>query len=120
MGFLAGATKTMNWVMRATHTHLYPGARLLYRGTDETDPRELEPGDALLIEFADLSTTLADVMAADGVRVRIKVEGYRTRRGAQIETKIWMIQRVDSVRDSFCYRVTGQPIREPSSRGTGL
>lgn len=105
----------MNRVMRALHTHLYPGARLLYSRTTEmgSTELELEPGDILLIEFTDMSTTLADVITANGIRAWIKVDGYRTRRGTQIGTKIWMIQLIDPVHDSVCYLVTGQPIREP-------
>lgn len=92
----------MIWQMRALHTHLYPGARLLHSRT--TEP-EMQPGDLLLIVFADMSYTYAYVMAADGNQARIKVDGYRTQRGTHIGTKIWMVQRIDPVHDSLCYRV---------------
>jgi hypothetical protein len=68
---------------------------------------KLQRGDTLLIEFSDMSMTFAYVMAADGIQARIKVDGYRTRRGTHIGTKIWMVQRIDPVRDSLCYRVQG-------------
>jgi len=80
----------------------------------------MQPGDILRIEFADMSLTSADVVAADGNQAWIKVDGYRTQRGTQIGTKIWMVQRIDPVDDSLCYRVTGQPIRETSSAQTLL
>jgi len=99
----------MIWEMRALSTHLYSGAQLLHSGTTE---HEMSPGETVRIEFADMSLTCADVMAVDGDRVWIKVEGYRTRRGARIGTKTWMVQRIDPVHDSLCYQVTGQPIRE--------
>jgi hypothetical protein len=71
----------------------------------DTAKLELQRGDILLIEFADMSMTFAYVMAADGIQARIKVDGYRTRRGTHIGTKIWMVQRIDPVHDSLCYRV---------------
>jgi hypothetical protein len=102
----------MVWIMRTLSSHLYPGALLLYRRTTEA---EIRPGDILHIEFADMSLTNADVVAADGDQLMIRVEGYRTLYGTKIDTKVWMIQHAQPVHDSLCYRVTGRPIRKTYS-----
>ena len=93
----------MIWEMRALSTHLYPGALLLCSTRKQA---QMRPGDILRIEFADMSLTLADVTATGEDEALIKVDGYRTRYGTQIDTKMWMVKRTDTVHDSPCYLVT--------------
>lgn len=78
--------------LRATNTHLYPGARLALA----------EPGDAprksdrAVIEFADGEAAQATVIAATpDARIELAVEGHRTGRGTTIAAKRWLAERID-------------------------
>lgn len=100
------------------HTHLYPGARLSHRVTSasQASAPELQTGDMLLIEFADMSMTCADVMKVSENQIWLKVDGYRTRHGTRIAVKSWVIQAADPLHDSRSYRVVrraGAPIKPP-------
>ena len=85
----------MFWELQALHTHLYPGARLVHlrTGALEATGAKLQAGDVVLIEFADLSMTCADVMEVEEDQILLKVDGYRTRHGTRIANKSWVIQR---------------------------
>ena len=71
----------MIWQVRALHAHLHPGTRLFHGRTIEP---EVQPGDLLLIVFADMSYTYADVMAADENQAWMKVDGYQMQCGTDI------------------------------------
>lgn len=104
----------MIWEMQALHTHLYPSARLLQRGANAAEAgSSLQAGDLLLIEFADMSTAYADVTAVDGEKAWLKVEGYRTQRGAKIDGKTWLIQRADWLHGAHSYRIIARTFEEP-------
>jgi hypothetical protein len=104
---IASGNIGMIWEMQALHTHLYPGARLLHRRTDalEATGAELQAGDEVLIEFADLSMTCADVMAVEEDQILLRVDGYRTRHGTRIANKSWVIQRDNAPSAPSGYRV---------------
>jgi len=100
----------MIWEMQALHTHLYPGARLSHRVTSipTASAPGLQIGDVLLIEFADMSLTCADVLEVAENEIWLKVDGYRTQRGTRIVGKSWVIQRDEKNHDSISYRVIGR------------
>jgi len=75
-------------VLRAGHTHLYPGARLRAEGPP------LRGGQALRIEFADLGSAAARVEAVEDARATLAVGAHRTARGACIVAKRWLIEAV--------------------------
>lgn len=73
-------------LLRATHTHLYPGATL--RGA----PRPLRRGQALVIDFADLGSAAARVEAVDAAQFILAVGAHRTARGTAIAAKRWLTE----------------------------
>jgi hypothetical protein len=73
-------------LLRATHTHLYPGARL--RGLTA-----LRTGQRLTIEFSDLGSAAARVEAAAGREATLAVAAYATARGTSIAAKRWLIEQ---------------------------
>ncbi len=75
-------------VLRAGHTHLYPGARLRAEGLS------LRRGQGLSIEFADLGAAAARVESVDHGRATLAVSAHRTARGTQIVAKRWLIEAV--------------------------
>jgi hypothetical protein len=87
--------------LRASHTHLYPGARLcLVDGSSV--PRK---GAKAEIEFADRIVAKASIAAAGaGKPIEFDVESYRTRSGSTIEVKRWLAVS-DDEREARAYRV---------------
>lgn len=75
----------MSAALRASHTHLYPGARL--RG-DDLAPRRGQP---LSIEFSDLGAAEARIETVTGVRLTLVVGPHRTAKGTPIEAKRWLV-----------------------------
>jgi hypothetical protein len=73
--------------LRATNTHLYPGARL----RAEEGAAELRKGDAVAIEFADLQVAIARVATTrrDG-QIELAVASHRTGKGTAIAAKRWL------------------------------
>lgn len=74
-------------VLRASHTHLYRGARL--HGSAIT----LRPGRQIEIEFSDLGHALARVEAAAGARATLAVSAHRTARGTSVAARRWQLER---------------------------
>ena len=72
--------------LRATHTHLYPGAVL------RDDGHPLRRGQALRIEFADLGSAAARVQSCSAGRVLLAVDAHRTARGTQVAARRWLIE----------------------------
>ena len=72
-------------MLRATNTHLYPGARLL-------GPAVLRAGQRLTIEFSDLGSAAARVEAAAGREATLAVGAHATARGTAIAAKRWLIE----------------------------
>ena len=79
-------------VLRAAHTHLYPGAR-----------GSLGPGDALrwsagardipcVVEFSDGSAARATLESFAGDGARLRVGGYATLAGTAIPAKRWLLE----------------------------
>lgn len=73
-------------VLRASHTHLYRGARLHGSGVTLRRGRQIE------IEFSDLGHTLARVEAATGARATLAVSAHRTARGTLVGAKRWQLE----------------------------
>jgi len=93
------------WEMFTLNTHLYPGARLSHSQTSELEFKE---GDVLTITFSDTIQTRAEVVGASENVARIKVAGYRTRKGATIAAKSWFIRKVVTAHGSAIYSVIGR------------
>ncbi|MFO1294473.1 MAG: hypothetical protein U1F07_15610 [Rubrivivax sp.] len=74
-------------VLRASHTHLYPGARLHGSGITLRRGRQIE------IEFSDLGHARARVEAAAGARATLAVSAHRTARGTSVAAKRWQLER---------------------------
>lgn len=77
--------------LRASNTHLYAGARLRASGAGWIVAAK---GDAVVIEFADLGVARARVEAVSEGRIHLGVEAHRTRRGAEIAAKRWILEDV--------------------------
>lgn len=82
-------------VLRASHTHLYPGALL---GAADALPHA---GQRLLIEFADLGSAATRVEAADGAQLTLAVNSHRTARGTAVSAKRWLVD----AETQDCWRV---------------
>lgn len=72
-------------VLRAAHTHLYPGARLQADGP-------LAEGAGFTLVFADLGSASARVQRVDGELAALSVGGYRTARGTNVAAKRWLLE----------------------------
>lgn len=91
--------------LRASNTHLYPGARLT-----AGDEPALRPGDTVAIEFADLGFANAKVRVAPAASRELVVDAHRTRGGTEIVAKRWRVAPIDSAGDGpRVYRVTKRP-----------
>ncbi|MBL8361725.1 MAG: hypothetical protein JNN18_14620 [Rubrivivax sp.] len=71
-------------VLRAAHTHLYPGARLQADGP-------LTAGAGLVVVFADHGSAGARVERVEDGRVTLAVAAHRTARGTLVEAKRWLL-----------------------------
>jgi hypothetical protein len=102
-----GARAPVVWSLRASNTHLYPGARLGVAQGDDFAPRR---GDALLIEFADLGVAQGAVVAVEGDRVTLAVEPHRTRRGTLVAARQWIVEpaAASTERETRGWRVAGR------------
>ena len=78
----------MSALLRATNTHLYPGAKLVADGTPL-----LRAGDRVIVEFADLGAANGWVERRDGDRIVLAVEAHRTARGADVAARAWVVER---------------------------
>jgi hypothetical protein len=76
--------------LRATHTHLYPGARLL--GALPA----LRRGQRLAIAFADLGHADARVEQFDAAGLTLAVAAHRTARGTPVAPRCWLLQPLDA------------------------
>lgn len=87
--------------LRASNTHLYPGARLT-----AGDEPALRPGDTVAIEFADMRIANAKVRAAPAASLELAVDAHRTRGGTAIAAKRWLLAAIESGSDGpRMYRV---------------
>lgn len=75
--------------LRATNTHLYPGAWLASPAA-----RPLARGDAVSVLFVDGATTAGRISAAHGGDLQLDTKPYRTQRGTQIPAKAWRLREV--------------------------
>ena len=71
-------------VWHASHTHLYPGARLR---ADSIEPR----AGPLTVAFADLASARARLVGGAG-HWRLHVAAHRTQRGTPIAAKVWHVE----------------------------
>ncbi|MCA0239405.1 MAG: hypothetical protein LCI02_00985 [Proteobacteria bacterium] len=85
-------------MLRATNTHLYPGARL--RG-----PLALRVGQRLTIEFSDLGSAAARVDAAADGEATLAVSAHATARGTAIAAKRWLIELSEPAEQEGEWRV---------------
>lgn len=74
-------------ILRAGHTHLYPGARL------RAATAALRRGSRVHIEFSDLASAAALIETAGAARATLAVDAYRTARGTVIAAKRWLLER---------------------------
>jgi len=72
-------------LLRAGHTHLYPGATL-------RAATALRAGDEVLIEFSDLGAAAGRVEAVDTGGATLAVQAHRTARGADVAARRWRIE----------------------------
>jgi hypothetical protein len=84
-------------VWHATHTHLYPGARLR---ADSPAPR----AGPLTIEFADLASAPARLAGGAG-RWRLHVAAHRTQPGTAIAAKAWHVEPLAPPEPAGTWRV---------------
>ena len=83
------ATLRAPWLLRCSHTHLYPGAQL--RHDEEEGPMNWRAGDSVLIMFSDLSTGQGMVQpATDGWQLDLAAR--QTARGLAIARQTWCLQ----------------------------
>lgn len=73
-------------LLRASHTHLYPGARLRSEGV------RLRRNQVLDIEFADLGSATARVEALASGQATLAVSMHRSARGTTVAAKRWCIK----------------------------
>jgi len=76
--------------LRATNTHLYPGARLRVEGVEG-----LRKGDAVTIEFADMQVASARVLGVREGRIELAVAGHLTAKGTAIAAKRWLAEALE-------------------------
>lgn len=75
-------------ILRATHTHLYPGHRGTISGLEQL--AGLRPNGECVVEFSDGSAASARISrSADGWRLR--TGAYRTAAGTDIAEKRWLV-----------------------------
>jgi len=88
-------------ILRATHTHLYPG----HRGTISGAVRiaDLKKTRDCLVEFVDGSAASANI-SADGANWLLRVDAYRTAAGTEIPVKRWRL-RLHEDGDELQFRV---------------
>lgn len=84
------------WQLHASHSHLYPGARLRMRGRTAAalERPDWQAGDSVLVEFADQSVSAGALRALQGDSVELAVGAYRTAKGTAITDKAWRLQWV--------------------------
>lgn len=75
-------------ILRATHSHLYPGHRGTIAGLARLS--DLPADGAGVIEFSDGSTTLANITRSDD-GWRLDTDAYRTMAGTRIAAKRWKL-----------------------------
>ena len=98
-------------ILRATHTHFYPG----HRGTVSGPTRlaDLPAGGACVVEFSDGSATLARLKQS-GAGWQLRTDAYRTAAGTGIAAKRWRIDlRQSSGRVDF--RILKNSPQQPSA-----
>lgn len=77
------------WRLHASHTHLYPGARLRCEADRK---RRFAAGDRALIAFSDGNVALARIASASPKWARLEVAAHTTVRGAPIVAKSWIVE----------------------------
>lgn len=92
------------WTLRATHTHLYPGARLWALPDGPLSP---QAGDALVIEFADLTVGRAVCLAIVDDELQMAVDSHRTRSGTVVAPRRWRAQRLRDEQGREGLRIAG-------------
>jgi hypothetical protein len=78
-------------VLAATHTHLYPGARL--HSPDGSPNEPLTAGDAIVVEFSDGHAANAQVLSIETGNILIAVQGHRTSSGTDIPAQRWRMEK---------------------------
>lgn len=75
-------------ILKATHTHLYPGHRGKISGLAQI--ADMQADCDCLVEFSDGSATLARISKPDG-GWQLRTDAYRTAAGTDIAEKCWLI-----------------------------
>ena len=76
-------------ILRATHTHLYPGHRGTIAGL--TQGSDWRAGGKAMVEFSDGSVTTARLTQTEGYWL-LFTDAYRTAAGTGIAEKRWRIE----------------------------
>jgi hypothetical protein len=83
------------WQLHASHSHLYPGARLRVQERPAAPVRpHWQAGDRVLVEFADQAVSAGAVRAVQDDAVELSLRAYRTAKGTAIADKAWRLQWV--------------------------
>lgn len=80
------------WQLHASHSHLYPGARLRPGDAPESLRTTWQAGDQVLVAFADQSVSAAQLRAVQGDGAELAVDAYRTAKGTGIAAKVWRLR----------------------------
>lgn len=91
-------------ILRATHTHLYPGHRGTISGLDRL--AGLRTGDDCTVEFSDGSAVPGTLRKSDD-GWHLHASAYRTAAGTDIAEKAWRI-RLEEDDDRVTFRIVGK------------
>ncbi|HZT55981.1 MAG TPA: hypothetical protein VFA35_07130 [Burkholderiaceae bacterium] len=81
------------WRLRATNTHLYPGAALAFAGK-EAASAALGPGDQVLVEFADQGVAQGIVVGGGvGDPAVVQFGAHLTAKGTTVQPARWVLVR---------------------------
>ncbi len=75
-------------LLRATHSHLYPGSVVTF---DNDAPRSAKPHPAV-IEFADGSGAAATLARVDDDALELSVDAYVTQKRHTVAARRWLLQ----------------------------
>ena len=76
-------------ILRATHTHLYPGHRGTVAGL--AHGADWRAGGNAVVEFSDGSVTTARITQAEGGWL-LRTNAYRTAAGTEIAERYWQVE----------------------------
>lgn len=93
-------------MLRSSHSHLFPGARLVVDG--EVD---LAQAEALLVVFGDAGVAPATLRATGPGETLLDVDGYVTEAGTAMAPVAWSVVLADAGSQGRVVRVLGKRTR---------